>query len=346
MLRALQAHLGVPHPKGVLSTVIRLWNHEFHDARIILEQQGELRYFAITRGFQRLVVRLLMLAAAAAAMVIVALIVVAGVLQLEKQRLERSHQEIYLALLGASRDDASEHGETLTEDQMLMLAQTIRDRDLEIRRYVNSATSALETENSSLQMRLDASGLTAKAIKIIQSSNPVGGFQPEPPRNIDPLLKTNFAEHSAVNRELKEILSALPVQLPVKDAVTTSTFGIRKHPIHGAPRFHAGVDLISNSNDDVFPAKPGKVVMAGAYNSYGNTVIVRHDRGVETLYAHLASISVREGQDVDMNTVLGQIGNSGASTGKHLHFEVSVGGYPVDPLKVITTAQYVQQTQE
>jgi len=57
----------------------------------------------------------------------------------------------------------------------------------------------------------------------------------------------------------------------------------------------------------------------------------------------LASINVKEGQDVDLSTVLGQIGNTGASTGKHLHFEVSVGSYPVDPIKVIDTAQYVQQ---
>ena len=64
---------------------------------------------------------------------------------------------------------------------------------------------------------------------------------------------------------------------------------------------------------------------------------------METLYAHLASIKVREGQEVDLDTVLGLVGNTGTSTGKHLHFEVSVGGYPVDPLKVINTAQYVQQ---
>lgn len=346
MLKTLQMQLWGPSSRGVFRSLVRLWNHQFHDARIILEQQGELRYFSITHQFQRLVVRTLIVSAGAMTLAILALMLVAAGLQLEKRRLERSHQEIFLALLGASREDADAYGKTLSDDQMLMLAQSIRDRDLEMRRFVHSATTALTTENQDLQNRLDASGLTAKAIKIIQSSNPVGGFHPEPPRDIDPLLKKDYAEKSAVNRELKEILSALPAQLPVKDSRTTSTFGIRKHPIHGTPKFHAGVDLVSNSNDSVFPAKPGKVVMAGAYNSYGNTVVVRHERGVETLYAHLESISVREGQDVDLNTVLGQIGNTGASTGKHLHFEVSVGGYPVDPLKVITTAQYVQQTQE
>jgi len=346
MFRTWQAQLGGKGFRNVLRSVFNLWNHEFQDARIILEQQGELRYFSITRQFQRLVVRLLMVSAAAASLAILALVLVAVALQIDRRQLERSHQEIFLALLGASREEAVAYDDSLSKEQMLMLAQSIRDRDLEMRRYIDSATTSLASENVTLQSRLDATGLTAKAIKLIQSSNPVGGFQAEPPRDFEPLLKEDFAEKSAINRELKEILSALPGQLPVKDSMTTSNFGIRKHPIHGTPRFHAGVDLISSSNDSVYPAKPGKVIMASNYNSYGNTVIVRHERGVETLYAHLASISVKDGQDVDLNTVLGQIGNTGASTGKHLHFEVSVGGYPVDPLKVITTAQYVQQTQE
>lgn len=345
MLTALRQQLWSEGPRGVFRSAIALWHHEFQDARIILEQQGELRYFAITRQFQRFVVRSLMVSAAAALLVILLLALFAAGLQLEKQRLERSHQEIYQALLGAS-DGGAVSGETLSNADMRMLAQSIRDRDLEIRRYVTSASGALASENQGLQDRLSQSGLTEKAIKLIQSSNPVGGFQPEPPRDIDPLLSQDFAETSATNRELKEILSALPGQLPVKDSSITSSFGIRKHPIQGTPKFHAGVDLISRSDDSVFPAKAGKVILASAYNSYGNTVIVRHERGVETLYAHLASISVREGQEVDLDTVLGQIGNTGASTGKHLHFEVSVGGYPVDPLKVITTAQYVQQAQK
>lgn len=87
-------------------------------------------------------------------------------------------------------------------------------------------------------------------------------------------------------------------------------------------------------------------MLARPYNEYGNTVIISHGRGVETLYAHLAAIKVREGQDVDLDTLIGLVGNTGSSTGKHLHFEVSVGGYPVDPLKVINTAQYVQQAKK
>jgi murein DD-endopeptidase MepM/ murein hydrolase activator NlpD len=160
------------------------------------------------------------------------------------------------------------------------------------------------------------------------------------------LLRGTFLEESAKNRELKEVLLALPSRMPINDFYTTSHFGVRKHPISGRHRFHAGLDLVPRSDDRVYSVKPGKVILARAHHDYGNTVIVRHERGIETLYAHLASIDVKEGQEVDTLTVLGMVGNTGASTGKHLHFEITVGGYPVDPLKVITTAQHVQQAQK
>ncbi len=319
-----------------------LWHREFHDVRIIVEQQGELHYFSIKRQFQRAVVRSLMVASLAAVAIVTALSALAVYLHLQKSQLERSHQEIFMALVG-STDGAEGMDRDAVQAEMLTLAQTIRERDMEIRRYVDSATTDIQAQNDSLRSRLESSGLTEKAIKVIHSSTPMGGFAPSRDQQIDPLLRKEFAEHSAANRELRDVLSALPSQLPLRNHQLTSSFGIRKHPVHGVPRLHAGIDLISDLSDNVFPAKAGRVVLARPYNDYGNTVIVSHGRGVETLYAHLASIKVREGQEVDLDTVLGLVGNTGTSTGKHLHFEVSVGGYPVDPLKVINTAQYVQQ---
>jgi murein DD-endopeptidase MepM/ murein hydrolase activator NlpD len=206
------------------------------------------------------------------------------------------------------------------------------------------ATGSLKNENVLLGQRLVATGLTERAIKVIQKERPRGGYsRSQQDEDISSVMSAGFLENSTTNRALNEVLNALPTRFPIADHVLTATFGVRNHPIHGKPRFHAGIDLVSDSSDDVFAAKAGTVVLARPYNDYGNTVIVRHERGVETLYAHLASIAVKEGQQVDLNTLLGVMGNTGASTGKHLHFEVSVGGYPVDPLKVMNTAQYVQQ---
>jgi murein DD-endopeptidase MepM/ murein hydrolase activator NlpD len=326
------------------SLVKRLWVADFDDVRIILEQQGDLKYFAITKGVQRILARGSLVFLGASLLVLGALLFTAFLLHSDKVKLERSHQEVYSALLGSTYDMELDEIQNLDAEHMPLLAQAIRERDLELRRFVDSAKQNLTEENSDLKSRLDASGLTEKAIRIIQGAAAVGGSNPDGDERTDPLLRTGLAEESAKNRALKDVLLALPSTLPMRDFAITSSFGIRKHPILGSPRFHAGVDLIPRSDESVYAAKAGKVILARVHQNYGNTVIIRHDRGIETLYAHLANIQVREGQEVGTDTVLGKVGSTGSSTGVHLHFEVSVGGYPVDPQKVIETAHYVQQT--
>jgi murein DD-endopeptidase MepM/ murein hydrolase activator NlpD len=325
----------------------RLWNREFRDARLILEQDGDLRYLVITARVQRLVSRAAISCSMAIFFSVVALAATSVYLQTSKTELEASHRAIYAALLDSTFDMDAPGERDHSGQDMLLLARTIRERDQEIRQIVSAATDNLSDENASLHRHLKSSGLTESAVKVIQSNVALGGYSSD--RDLDshpdPLLRGAFVEESAKNRELKDILLALPSKMPVNDFYTTSHFGIRKHPISGRPRFHAGVDLVTRSDDSVFPVKAGKVILARHYNDYGNTVIVRHERGIETLYAHLARIDVQEGMEVEAQTVLGLVGNTGASTGKHLHFEVSVGGYPVDPLKVINTAQNVQQAQ-
>jgi murein DD-endopeptidase MepM/ murein hydrolase activator NlpD len=145
---------------------------------------------------------------------------------------------------------------------------------------------------------------------------------------------------------MREVLYALPNRMPVSNYSVSSDFGIRKHPISGLSNFHTGVDLLSETEDDnVHPVKPGIVVLAKYHSQYGNTVVVRHSNGIESLYGHLANMKVEVGDKVTTETVLGRVGNTGVSTGKHLHLEILVGGYPVNPQKVIRTAQYVQQIQ-
>jgi murein DD-endopeptidase MepM/ murein hydrolase activator NlpD len=323
----------------------RLWNREFQDARLILEQNGDLRYLVVTARLQRWATRTAISAGACALASLVVLGAAAVHLQAGKARLETSHKAIYAALLDSTKDLTEDETRDFSEADMLELARSIRERDREMRKMVSSATNTLSEENHNLHASLGQSGLTEAAVKVIQSNTAMGGYSRDLDAHPDPLLRGGFVEESAKNRELKDVLLALPSRMPINDHYTTSHFGVRKHPISGRPRFHAGLDLVSRSDDRVYSVKPGKVILARDYNDYGNTVIVRHERGIETLYAHLASLGVKEGQEVDTLTVLGMVGNTGASTGKHLHFEISVGGYPVDPLKVITTAQNVQQAQ-
>lgn len=322
----------------------RLWAADFEDVRIILEQQGDLKYFSISKGLQRFLSRSALMVSGSAVLTLIALSTTALLLHSDKTKLERSHQEVYSALLGSTYDMELDDIQNLDAEHMPLLAQAIRERDLELRRFVDTAKQSLTHENISLKSQLDSSGLTEKAIRVIQGAAAIGGGNPDVERS-DPLLRKGLAQESAKNRALKDVLMALPSTMPMRDFSTSSSFGIRKHPIYGSPRFHAGIDLVPRSDEMVYAAKAGKVILARVHHNYGNTVIVRHDRGIETLYAHLDNIQVIENQEVDTETVLGKVGSTGSSTGVHLHFEVSVGGYPVDPQKVIETANYVQQIQ-
>jgi murein DD-endopeptidase MepM/ murein hydrolase activator NlpD len=226
------------------------------------------------------------------------------------------------------------------------LAQTIRDRDMSIRRFVETSMVAVSEENDTLKTQLETSGLTEKIIKIIQQNTPNGGFSLDSDLQSNPLMRGKVADELSTNRSLREVLYALPSRMPVSSFSLSSDFGVRKHPLTGKSHFHTGVDLMSESGDDkVFAVKPGVVVMSEFHGQYGNTVVVRHSNGVESLYAHMAQLLVKVGDKVTTDNVLGYIGNTGFSTGKHLHFEILVGGYPVNPQKVIRTAQYVQQIQ-
>ncbi|NQW66124.1 MAG: M23 family metallopeptidase [Burkholderiales bacterium] len=324
-----------------------LWVRDYQDIKLILEQSGDLRYFNIPAGFQRLFARSTLVVSGVVVFSLVVLSVTSVSLATSRARLERSHEEVFRALISSTTESQdADAAQALTEEQMVTLAQTIRDRDMSIRRFVETSMVAVSEENDSLKTQLETSGLTEKIIKIIQQNSPNGGFSLDSDLQSNPLMRGKVADELSTNRSLREVLYALPSRMPVSSFSLSSDFGIRKHPLTGKSHFHTGVDLMSESGDDkIYAVKPGVVVMSEFHPQYGNTVVVRHSNGVESLYAHMAQLLVKVGDKVTTDNVLGYIGNTGFSTGKHLHFEILVGGYPVNPQKVIRTAQYVQQIQ-
>lgn len=111
----------------------------------------------------------------------------------------------------------------------------------------------------------------------------------------------------------------------------TSEFGWRTHPITGAWKFHAGIDLGYEYGTPIAPVFPGTVIYADAYGGYGNTVIVDHGDGRYTLYAHCSTLYATVGQAVDQSTAIVAVGSTGVSTGPHLHLEYWVHGEYVNP---------------
>ena len=114
----------------------------------------------------------------------------------------------------------------------------------------------------------------------------------------------------------------------------TSRFGWRRHPILRHRHFHTGVDIAVRYKA-VGAARSGRVVYAGYLGAYGKVVVIRHDAGYKTLYAHLSRIKVRSGSYVKQGQRIAISGNSGRSTGPHLHFEVVKNGRPVNPRRFV-----------
>jgi murein DD-endopeptidase MepM/ murein hydrolase activator NlpD len=128
-------------------------------------------------------------------------------------------------------------------------------------------------------------------------------------------------------------MSGSALTMPLGSA-TTSVFGWRKDPLGQGRRFHSGVDLRAAYGTEVPAAAGGQVIFAGGRGGYGTMVVVRHDDGFETRYAHLSSMAVQVGDRVEAGQAIGRVGSSGRSTAPHLHFEVLRNGQQLDPTLV------------
>ena len=136
----------------------------------------------------------------------------------------------------------------------------------------------------------------------------------------------------AQNKE--KMLEAIPAIQPVANKDLTrvaSGYGMRMDPIYHSRRFHAGMDFTAPTGTDIYATGNGRVLSAGWQQGYGNCVEIDHGFGYVTLYGHMHSISVNAGQTVNRGEVIGLVGNTGKSTGPHLHYEVHYKGEIMNP---------------
>ena len=124
-----------------------------------------------------------------------------------------------------------------------------------------------------------------------------------------------------------------PLRIPL---ILTSKYGYRPHPITGRWRMHEGIDLRAAVGTRVYASKGGRVIFAGRKGGYGKLVGIEHEGNFTTWYGHLSRIRVKTGQKVNQGKVIGLSGNTGISTGPHLHFEIRYKGRSEKPTKYIT----------
>ncbi len=132
-----------------------------------------------------------------------------------------------------------------------------------------------------------------------------------------------------------EMLQSIPAIQPVSNKnlkQTASGYGLRIDPIYKTTKFHSGMDFSANIGTPVYATGDGTVVKAGWESGYGNMIQINHGYGYVTRYAHLSSYKVKRGQKVRRGEIIGAVGNTGKSTGPHLHYEVYVKGRVQNPV--------------
>lgn len=150
-------------------------------------------------------------------------------------------------------------------------------------------------------------------------------------------VKARAKEENKDKEDIKEVPEETPKEpepivfrKPTEGEVT-SDFGSREKPISGATTYHQGIDLAANSGQTVISAAKGVVKSTGYDEANGHFAVIDHGQGFATIYAHLLKTCVVDGETVDANTKIGEVGSSGISTGPHLHFEIKLNDESVNP---------------
>jgi murein DD-endopeptidase MepM/ murein hydrolase activator NlpD len=154
-------------------------------------------------------------------------------------------------------------------------------------------------------------------------------------------LETEASRQESSLRELQEyfddqrsLLASTPSIWPTRGWVT-SDFGTRLDPYSAERKMHQGLDIATPHGQPVYSPSDGTVVFTGTEGGYGKVLVVDHGYGVKTRYGHLSEIHVRLGDRIKRGDKLASVGNTGRSTGPHLHYEVRVNGIPENPRKFI-----------
>lgn len=175
-------------------------------------------------------------------------------------------------------------------------------------------------------------------------ANQGGPFEPANPSQLSAeQMADEAAMFDTINDlvVLQDIVKVLPLAKPLAQSRVTSHFGRRVDPINKRWAVHKGMDFVSDYGAKVMSTSDGVVSLAETMNGYGHIVEIDHGYGLSTRYAHLDKILVREGQKVKKGTVIGTQGNSGRSTGSHVHYEVRFNQMALNPEKFVKAGLHV-----
>ena len=222
----------------------------------------------------------------------------------------------------------------ISEKVQLVLQQNIELKsiyDYMDKAVVNLKNSIAPSSNDALQAREDDSAAETGAKEATDSIDniaaadkpSIGDITSEPETSV---LSANY---------VSEPQTVTDMLTPVS-GILSSPWGERTDPLTGKLKFHEGIDIEANKGASIKAVLDGTVEEAGSSPSYGNYVKLGHDGGLETVYAHCSILNVKMGEAVKQGEVVAKAGDTGASVGVHLHFEVLKDGQPMNPLNYIS----------
>ena len=215
-------------------------------------------------------------------------------------------------------------------DRLARTTAALGERGAEARRLTHMAESRGETPALvNVAARLDGGGsvVSEDAGRALEELAWVDGQAAA--------ASDSFAVLTALLKDRgEEVSRGVPTLWPVRGLVT-SPFGARPSPYGEGRETHPGIDISARYGMPVTAAGSGEVIFAGRDRGYGGLVIVAHGGQLDTLYAHLSALYVREGQQVRCGQAIGAVGATGRATGAHLHYEVRLAGAPVDPRRYL-----------
>lgn len=231
---------------------------------------------------------------------------------------------VYFATSKKEQDITSKYEATL--DEIKAMNRQLSSDQSETAKDIHQAKQSFNKIDSTLE-RINAK-MKKRGLKTIALQN-AGGPVELDEENIE-LLSEFYAD---ALKDLDRKLAGIPIGRPHSGRVT-SKFGYRRNPFTNRGReMHSGIDLKGRTGDPVKVTASGRVIFAGYEGAYGNVVKVVHPNGFQTRYAHLSRTKVRKGQRVEVGTVIGLLGNTGRSTGSHLHYEILQNNKKLNPEK-------------
>lgn len=188
---------------------------------------------------------------------------------------------------------------------------------------VRAQLSALLSDTLVSSIKVDSLNHVRDSLELVLLSTSMTYDQ------IEEILQCVPAESSCFNL----LPSVLPVDVPLESFRVSSPFGLRRHPIHKQFRFHGGVDVKAATGLPVKATAKGVVSQVGFDKELGAFIRLRHAFGFETVYGHLRGYCVQPGQQVELNQEIGRVGQTGLTTGPHLHYVIKKNGSMIDPFQ-------------